>query len=316
MDTRLLRVFCAVAREGNLALAAKVLHLTPSALSHSLKALEEDLRSPLFDRVGKRMLLNRAGERLLAEVQGPLASLDRAAEEVRRMSIDAKPRLRTGAAASLCRQLIPRVLRDLRRRFEGLELQIASGDITDLLPDLRSNRIDVALGLEPDAASDLQFRTIFADELLLVLSPKNPLALSRTMPLDELAQQPFIFYRRASLTTRLISDYLARLGIEPKQVMEIASIEGIKELVKLNLGVSVLAPWTVEQELSKGVLKMRPIGSQPLKRRWVIAWLKGRRLSAVEEAFCQISRAHSASMRMDRRDIPKRPSIAQRNADF
>jgi DNA-binding transcriptional LysR family regulator len=86
--------------------------------------------------------------------------------------------------------------------------------------------------------------------------------------------------------------------------MEIASVEAIKELVKLNLGVSVLAPWAVGKDLGRGSLRMRPVGPQPLRRQWVIASLAGRRLSLVEETFCRLCRNHAAGMPLDRRDVP------------
>src|SRR5205814_2024286 len=80
METRLLKMFCAVAETGSLVTAGRKLHLTASALSHSLKALETDLGCRLFERVGKRMVLNQAGEELLAQVRGSLAALESAVE--------------------------------------------------------------------------------------------------------------------------------------------------------------------------------------------------------------------------------------------
>ena len=100
METRLLKMFCAVAETGGLVTAGRKLHLTPSALSHSLKALETDLGCRLFERVGKRMVLNQAGEQLLAQVRGPLAALESAANGIKRLAKWGQTRLRIGASAS------------------------------------------------------------------------------------------------------------------------------------------------------------------------------------------------------------------------
>src|ERR1041384_8417277 len=94
MDTRLLKVFCAVAESGSLVAAAGKVHLTPSAISHSLKSLETDLGCRLFERVGKRMVLNQAGEQLLSQIQGPLSALDSAAEGIKRLGKWGHTRLR------------------------------------------------------------------------------------------------------------------------------------------------------------------------------------------------------------------------------
>jgi DNA-binding transcriptional LysR family regulator len=87
-------------------------------------------------------------------------------------------------------------------------------------------------------------------------------------------------------------------------MMEIGSIAGIKEMVKLNLGVSVLAPWVADRELARGRLKMRPLGPRPLRRRWVVAHLPGGRFTLAEEMLCRLCRTQAAGMRLDRKDLP------------
>jgi DNA-binding transcriptional LysR family regulator len=86
--------------------------------------------------------------------------------------------------------------------------------------------------------------------------------------------------------------------------MEIANIEAIKELVKIDLGVSVLAPWTASKELSRRALLMRPPGGKPLRRQWVVAARAGRRLSLIEETFCRLCKQTASGLRVDRRDVP------------
>src|SRR5690348_10147124 len=82
--------------------------------------------------------------------------------------------------------------------------------------------------------------------------------------------------------------YFREMEIAPATIMEVASIGAIKELVKLGIGVSVLAPWTVHHELARGGLKMRPLGSKPLRRQWGIISLASRRLTLAEESFCRL----------------------------
>src|SRR5947207_3962773 len=117
MDTRLLRVFCAVAESGSLVVAAGKVHLTPSAISHSLKTLETDLGCRLFERVGKRMVLNQAGEQLLARIREPLATLDAIPDEIRRLAKWGETRFRIGAPAEACEHFLPRVISELTRTY-------------------------------------------------------------------------------------------------------------------------------------------------------------------------------------------------------
>ena len=124
MDTRLLKIFCAVAESGSLVAAADKVHLTPSAISHTLKSLETELGCRLFERVGKKMALNHAGEQLLAQVQRPLAALDAAAEGIKRLGKWGQSRLRIGASHAACEYLLPQVIRELKSKHPSLELHV------------------------------------------------------------------------------------------------------------------------------------------------------------------------------------------------
>lgn len=303
MDTRLLKMFCAVAQSGSLGAAGAKVHLTPSAISHGIKSLETDSGCRLFERAGKRLLLNQAGEQLLAQIQAPLTALDAAAESIRRLGKWGLTRLRIGAGATACQYLLPGVIRALKQSHPNLELRVQSGDTMELVELLRAHQADLALGVAPDDPAGLVVRPVFRDELMFVFSAAHPWAAGRPLTPDDLRTQPFILYSRSSLTTRRVDDFFRRLNLVPTTIMEIGSIEAIKELMKLNLGVSVLAPWTAEKELVRGTLRVRPLGAQPVRREWVILSLAGRALTLTEEDFCRLCRTHAAGMRLDRRDV-------------
>src|SRR5260370_39397179 len=108
METRLLKMFCAVAEGGGLVAASNKLHLTPSAISHGLKSLERQLGCRVFERTGKRLVLNQAGEHILAKIKSPLAELDSVAESLEHLGKWGKRRLRLGAPSSLRQHLLPR----------------------------------------------------------------------------------------------------------------------------------------------------------------------------------------------------------------
>src|SRR6185369_14386035 len=149
MDTRLLKMFCAVADSASLVTAAARLHLTPSAISHGIKTLETELGCRLFERGGKKLLLNQAGEQLLAQVREPLAALDAAGEALKRLGQWGQTRLRLGASASSCQYLLPGVIRELKKSFAHLQLQIESGDTPEMVEQLRVNKLDLVLGVVP-----------------------------------------------------------------------------------------------------------------------------------------------------------------------
>ena len=314
METRVLKVFCAVAESGNLVAAARKVHLTPSAISHSIKSLETDLGMQLFERVGKRMVLNHAGEQLLAQVESPLAALDSAAEAIRHLGKWGQSRLRIGATHTSCEHILPGVIRELKRTQLAIELRVESGDTPQLIDMLHESKVDVALGMTPSNPTGLTLFPIFRDELMFVFSPTHPWMDGRPITSEEIRRQQFILYQRSSLTSQMLEGYFRRLHIIPGAAMEMGSTAAILAMVKLGLGVSVMSPWTLGQELARGALKMRPLGSRPLYRRWSLMTLAARRMSLAEETFCRLCRNHSTGMRLDRNDLPPLKTGVSRRA--
>lgn len=305
MDTRLLKMFRSIAAHGGLANAASELHLTPSALSHGLKALETEVGCRLFERVGRRLMLNQAGEHLLAGIKEPLAAIERTAASLQEMRRWGQGRLRVGASATVAQYLLPRVLKELHAEFPRLEMLIETGDTPDLVAMLRDQRIDLALGVDDAGAPDLETRAIFEDELLLVLSAKHPWADGRSFSKPDVRKQTLIFYRRSSPTTRLIQQHMQDQQIEVGRILEVADMTTIKQMVEMEMGVTIMAPWMMETELTRGQLAARAMGGKPLKRKWAMIFKAQRRLSLVEEQLCQLCRFHAQSLRLDRKDLPR-----------
>lgn len=289
-----------------MAAAARQLHLTASALSHSLKALETELGFRLFDRAGKGMRLNSAGELFLARIEPLLKGLDAAPDELRRLTKGRFLRLRLGAAASVCQHILPGVIRDLQRAFPRLELRIESADTPALAEMLRTGAIDLGVGLSPESASGLKVHPVFRDELMFTFGPLHPWAGNPPLAAEELQAQAFILYQRQSFTARLVEAQLRDLGVTSPTVMEIGSMEAIKEFVRLGLGVAVLPPWVAERELRRGLLMMRPLGRKPLRREWAVFHRADHALAPVEGRFIRLCRAHAAGMRLDRSDLAAR----------
>jgi DNA-binding transcriptional LysR family regulator len=303
MELRQLRVFQAVARTGSVAAAASQLHLTASALSHALKALETELGVRLFDRVGKRMQLSVAGEVFLAQIEPHLKGLAATPDALRRLTRGGFSRLRLAASASVCKYILPGVIRDLRRGFPRAEIRIESADTPAVVEMLKDNAVDLGMGLLPAGATDLKVHPVFRDELMFAFAPSHRWATGGPIADTELQTQPLILYRRQSVTARLVEAHLRNLGVTMPTVLEVGSMEAIKEFVQLGLGVAVLPPWVAERELRRGLLMVRPIGRKPLRREWAILHRADRTLSPVEGRFIRLCRAHAAGMRLDRRDL-------------
>lgn len=298
LDSRQLRAFSILARTGSFTATAHELHLTQSAISHAIRALEEDIGCRLLDRMGKTVVLTQAGEQLLVHAERILEEMAEARSGLSHLGKWGSTRLRIGASTTACQYVLPAVLREFKESFPHCAVTIQPGDTPENIEALRSHQIDLAVNLEPHKNEPLEFRPLFTDELQFLVSPLHPWAKAGKVSRDEIARQHYILYRKNSYTFRMVEGYFRGEKIVLHSLLELGSMEAIKELVKLGLGISILAQWTAAEELADGSLVAFPLGRRKLRRRWGVLYWRGRRLSLAEETF--VGLCASVSERLQR----------------
>ncbi len=297
IDSRQLRAFVIIARTGSFTKTARELYLSQPAVSHSIKALEEEMCCRLLDRVGKTVSLTQAGEQFLVYAKKILAEMDAAREQLGELGKWGHGRLRLGTSSTACQYILPSVLREFKESFPKCVIHIEPGDTPDALELLHQSRIDLALALEPQGETQLEFRPLFTDELQFLTSPLHPWARVGAVERAEIRRQNFILYTRTSYLSEMIEEYFREEEIVLSTTIELGNMEAIKELVKLGLGVSILAPWVAQKELTEGSLRAWPLGRRKLKRRWGILHRKGLRLTLAQETFIGLCQAVSENFR-------------------
>ena len=285
IDSRQLRAFSVLARTGSFTQTARELHLTQSAISHAMKALEQDMGCRLLDRMGKTVVLTQAGEQLLVRVERVLEEMASARAELGRLGKWGSSRLRIGASTTACQHVLPAVLREFKQSYPQCAISIQPGDTPENIDALRAHQIDLAVNLEPRRGEPLEFRPMFTDELQFILSPQHPWARAGKVQREEIARQQYILYGKGSYTFQMIEAYFREEKIVLHSLLDLGNMEAIKELVKLGLGISILAPWTARKEIEEKSLVALPLGRRKLKRRWGVLHWRGRRLSLAEETF-------------------------------
>ena len=285
LDSRQLLAFVTVARRGSFTLAAKDLFLTQSAVSHAIKALEDELGHRLLDRVGKRVSITQAGEQLLIHAQRILGEMEAARAGLDHLANWGHGRLRVGASVTACQYLLPTVLREFRQSFPKCVIRIEPGDHGRQLELLREGQIDLAIMLKPDGDREFTFVPMFEDQLRFVVSPLHPWAALQHVPRAQVAQETLILYNKSSFTFRLLADYFREERVSLNNYIELGAMEAIKELAKTGVGVGVIAPWVACTEIESGALVSIPLGARPLVRHWGVGYLRGRRLALGEETF-------------------------------
>jgi DNA-binding transcriptional LysR family regulator len=297
LDSRQLRTFCVLVRTGSFTQTAREISVTQSGVSYSMKALENDIGCRLLDRLGKKVVPTQAGEQLLQHATRILKEMDTARESLAQLGKWGSGRLRLGASTTACQLLIPPVLREFKESFPGHAITLEPGDTPELVDALLGHRIDLALSLEVQREPQLRFHPLFTDDLQFIVSPLHPWAKDGRIERTAIPRQNYILYSKRSITFRLIADYFRREQMELNTVIEAGSMEATKELVKLGLGVSILAPWITQKEIEEGSLVALPLGRRKLQRDWGILHWQGKQLNLAEETFIGLCQSFCAALR-------------------
>ena len=284
IDSRQLRAFTVLAREGSFTLAGRALHLTQSAISHAIRALEEDLGCQLFLRQGKRVYLTHHGRELLRHAEAIQSHMNQARSSLGALDQNPRGHLRIGCTPAASQFILPTVLREFRDSFPLYSISVTPGETPDTLDRMEAGTVDLAICLRPSDVSQLNCISLFDDELIFLVGGLHPWKTQPPKPRD-LAGETFILSSRNSYTGALVNDYFLKLGVRPRSVMELGSIEAIKELAKLGIGVAIAAPWAAHVEVRSGQLSAVSLPKGRLQRRWVACTQKGRPLSLPERTF-------------------------------
>ena len=248
-----LRYFWAVAHDGNLTRTAERLNLSQSALSVQIKALEDRLGQKLFERRARQLHLTEAGRIALDHADAIFATgqeLVATLQETGR----ARRALRVGSQATLSRNFQIGVLRPLLARPD-VEVIIRSGSPSELLEGLQSLNFDVVLmNREPpsDGLAPFEAHRLTEQPISIVGTPAR---LDPALPLAQLmADQPFVLPTTDSTVRTAFDAMASRLGLRPQVVAEVDDMAMMRLLAREDIGLALVAPIVVKDELASGIL--------------------------------------------------------------
>ncbi|RMS74819.1 Regulatory protein, LysR:LysR, substrate-binding [Pseudomonas savastanoi] len=234
-----LHTFSLVIAHGSFSAAAERLHLTQPAVSLQIRQLEDQLNLKLIERVGKRLKPTSAGTTLLEHIARIEAVVEDALLELSSHASGVAGKVAIGTGATACIHLLPPMLQALRRRFAQLDVRVSTGNTDGILKAVEENRLDLALVTLPASGRSLHITPLLEDEFLAIFaSSQQPIAAEMTP--EHLCELPLVVFEAGSSTRLLINEWFLQAGIRVKPVMELGSIEAIKEMVAAGLGYSIV----------------------------------------------------------------------------
>jgi LysR family nitrogen assimilation transcriptional regulator len=246
MELRQLRYFAEVAALENFSKASARLRIAQPAVSRQVQKLEDELGIELFSRVGRRMVLTKAGSLLAAHADFLLRSVERARDAVIAEATVPKGRVVLGAPPSVGHLLFGRVVAAYRSRHPDVTLGIVEGTSHNVVEWMRNGTVDVAVASKPrgaataSAATELSYVRL-ASEGIHLFARKNDRRLPRgVLDLADLPDVPVVLQNGENVARQLIEAEAKKRGVKIKVAAEVESLPVMKELVDRGLGFGVV----------------------------------------------------------------------------
>ncbi|MET7758174.1 LysR substrate-binding domain-containing protein [Streptomyces sp. NPDC005389] len=242
MELRHLQHFVAVAEDRHFTRAAERLMVSQSGLSASIRALERDLRAPLFVRSTRRVTLTEAGRALLVEAERVLAQVRAAHEAVAAVQGVVRGTLRLGAEQCVAGVHVAGLLAAFRRRHPEVEIRLRQEGGLALAEDVAAGRLDLAFAYRTRADSD-QLRSVplAAEPMTLLCHPEHPLtAAGPVLALRDLAEEDFVDFHPGWGPRRATDATFASAGVPRTVTLEVNDVHSLLDLVEEDLGVAAV----------------------------------------------------------------------------
>ena len=283
ISLRQLQVFEAVARLLSYTRAAEELFLSQPTVSMQIKKLETDIGLPLTEQVGKKISLTDAGAALYQTAQDIFATLWHF-----EMQIDDQKGLRTGqlriAVVTTANYFAPRLIGKFSRDYPGINVSLDVGNREHVLSRMSRNMDDLYLVGKPPESSELEFQPYLENPMVVVAPVNHPLAGRGSIPLEEIAKQPFIIRERGSGTRIAVEKLFSEKELTLNIRMELGSNESIKQGISGGLGIAVISLHTLTGgDMTE--LTILDVECFPISWQWYVGHTRGKRLSIVARAF-------------------------------
>lgn len=282
-----LRTFADVAELGSFSAAAERLGLTQPAVSLQIRQLEQRLGVRLLERTGRRSGPTAAGLVLLEHARRIEAAVGGALDALAEHATGVAGRVRLGTGATACTYLLPGLLRRLKSRHPSLEIVVSTGNTSEMLRLLEENRLDVAFATLPIPGRGFAVTPVLDDEFMAIFPAEQDGVPDAVTP-EQLTGRPVVLYEPGANTRRIVDDWAARRDLTIRPVMQLGSVEAIKEIVAAGLGCGVLPGMALRGDRTPAGLVVRPL-DPPLIRKLAVVLRPDKTLSrglrAVVEAL-------------------------------
>ncbi|MBU2549946.1 MAG: LysR family transcriptional regulator [Proteobacteria bacterium] len=289
MDLQRLKTFRTVATLMNFNQAARILHFAQSTVSAQIRTLEDEVGAPLFDRLGKKVLLTEAGEKMLGYAHKILAIEEEALAEIRgRSGAGGRINLRAPQTVAACH--LPDVLADFLPRFPSVGFDLSQCAFTALVHEMAIGVVDLAFLLSDSIqAENLNVELLGVETLRVTAGAGHRLTGRKGASFPDLEGET-LFLPKADCGYRMeFEQSLMSRKVTPGRIIDVNSLDAIKQFVARGLGVTVMPDVAVRDEIARG--RMAALDWQEdMETGVLMIWAKGKWLSPILREFMDTAR--------------------------
>jgi DNA-binding transcriptional LysR family regulator len=261
----MLRYLDEVARAGSIRKAADRLNVASSAVNRQILALEQELGTPIFERLRKRLRLTATGELLIAHVRDTLREHERVRARIEDLKGLRRGKVTIATMSGLAGSILPLIIASFRAQHPGVQIEVTVLPVGDIIAALVNGEADLGVGfdLPPDPA--LRAIATFECRLGAVVKPGHPLAGRSSVSLSSCLGYPIILAESGLTLRHALDEAFGRSTIRVTPAIETNAIELIKRAAALDLGVAFLNVVDIAVERRRGEVAFVPLSDRHVK---------------------------------------------------
>jgi DNA-binding transcriptional LysR family regulator len=288
LDSRQVKAFVVLTQTGSYTETAKRLYVTHSAISHSMKALEEQLGCRLFYKLGKKITPTEAGEAFLHHARRVIEEMRLAHVTLGQFKRWGTRRLRLAVESVFPTSLLNPALVRFHAQMPGVTLQVDFCRSGGSVQRLEDNQADIVFAERSTRHERLEFIPLLTDRARFVAHREHPLIQAGTVARDQVGKHPCVLLREPDDTRQRLEHSLSRRGFRLNVVAEIENVDMVKHLVRETGALSLLPHWTVAPELQSRIFSIVPLPFNAVERTWGMFHLPARPLNHAEATLLRL----------------------------
>ncbi|WP_141904127.1 LysR substrate-binding domain-containing protein [Lysinibacillus sp. Y5S-8] len=282
MEIRHLHYFMAVCEELHFTKAAEKLGISQPTLSQQIRVLEDELGMPLFDRIGKKIVVTEAGSLLFSYATEMFTTLQNVKDAINDLQELQSGQISVGIMPSDLDYRITQLVIDFHQKFPKVKLKILAS--IDIMRQVLENEVDIGIGTNVEPDDRLVIIPLRREEYVLTVSQEHPLANQTAITIAELKGLPMVMYPEGFFGREIVEEAVKKHGFQLHSILETSSVTSIMNLVRANIGATV-QPYHLIQQINDPTLCSIRISDGAPSRSLSIIYRVDRYVSQATTAF-------------------------------